>query len=210
MGSNKKGYNHFVIPTSRLNRTILAEALPPDWKEQGMEPARGLYTSNSNISVKAIAAAVSAMQIHYATGRPIDEVGLEQAVVFGLTLNSKKDKCLSYLRAVELLAEGTSTEIANAFRVGSKFGVYEFHNSKKLDESVKKESNKKAEKMRVGAILRERQLALEFINLISVDALSRAYKAAAAEFSTDRPGQGDADKATRLNVLWSELKELKK
>ena len=46
----------------------------------------------------------------------------------------------------------------------------------------------------------------EFYRMLSPEALAKAWRHQAVLYSTDRPGEGDAEKATRLNELWNQIK----
>jgi hypothetical protein len=104
-------------------------------------------------------------------------------------------------RAGFVVTQGTPTQLQESFKGTAGFSVSTLYDHFRTKKNAKTSPHAKGHAQQVAIIM-------EFVRLLSVDSLSKAWRAQAAIYSTDRPGQGDAIKAKRLNELWGEVKPL--
>jgi hypothetical protein len=170
------------------------QQLPTDWEAQAL--------SSKNISTRSIGAFIYANRCYEESREP---KGVHQREI----LECEKEACVKfnvkatpYERAGFVVNGGTPDQIRRCFNGEKGFSIY----------SLYERCGVKYNPSNPSTIARGRtadlEILVDFVKLVSLDNLAKAWKAQAAAYNTDRPGTGDADKGKRLNELWTEVKKI--
>lgn len=175
------------------------QQLPADWENQAL--------TSKNVSTRAIGAYLFAQQLYeklHSENRSTD--GSHKVRLREQTDNEAMArfnlKPTPFDRAGFVVNGAKPSQLRESFAGKKGFSVYSLYEKYGVKYAPSNPST-----IATGRIQDLEKIA-EFVRLLSVDSLAKAWKAQAAIYSVDRPGQGDAEKATRLNELWQEIKKL--
>ncbi len=194
-------------------QTATKRLLPPNWEELAL-------VLSEDVSRAAIAAYLAVEQALSEKPKPKPSfkhtfktetwIGNKFRVIDKVTKKPKPISWTAVDHARKLFSEGTNDDIRNAWDGKENCGVYQWYEIKSKHKDPKTKPIPSLESGIARNKVHDNATLLEFLRLLSVDAVSKAWRYQAALYGGIKPETADAKKATRLNELWSEVESLLK